>query len=64
MELSPDVRLDREAAAAVRAAADILNEAIHEAASRGLLVTVDVSSLDLGEPRHRAPHVVVAVDEG
>jgi hypothetical protein len=64
MELPPEVRKDMEAAAAVRAAADILNEAIHEAASRGLLVTVNVSSLELGEPGHHAPHVVVAVDKG
>jgi hypothetical protein len=64
MELSPEVRLNMEAAAAVRAAVDILNQAIQEATNRGLLVTVDVSSLELGEPGHRAPHVVVAIDTG
>jgi hypothetical protein len=30
----------------------------------GLLVNVDVKLLELGEPGTRAPHVVVAVDEG
>jgi hypothetical protein len=63
MELSPEVRRDMELVAAVRAAADILNQAIEQAADAGLLVTVEVSSLDMGEPV-RVPRVVVAVDKG
>jgi hypothetical protein len=30
----------------------------------GLLVTVNVSSLELGEPNHHAPHVVVSIAKG
>jgi hypothetical protein len=55
-----------EAAAAIRAAADILNQAIEEGAILGLLVTVDVRLQlhEIGERSVRAPRVVVAVDEG
>jgi 20S proteasome alpha/beta subunit len=63
MELSSGVRRDMELAAAVRAAAEILNHAVEAAADAGLLVTVEVSSLDMGEPV-RVPRVVVAVDKG
>jgi hypothetical protein len=64
MEIPPDVRRGMEASAAVRAAADILNQAIQEAAILGLLVTVDVRLLELGEPGARAPQVAGAVDKG
>jgi hypothetical protein len=52
-----------ELAAAVRAAADLLNHSTEQAADAGLLVTVDVSSLDMGEPV-RVPRVMVAVGKG
>jgi hypothetical protein len=52
-----------ELAAAVAAAAEILNHSIEAAADAGLLVTVEVSSLDMGEPV-RVPRVVVAIDKG
>jgi 20S proteasome alpha/beta subunit len=63
MELSSGVRRDMELGAAVRAAAEILNHAVEAAADAGLLVTVEVSSLDMGEPV-RVPRVVVVVDKG
>jgi hypothetical protein len=52
-----------EAAAAIRAAADILNQAIEDGAILGLLVTVDVRLHEIGERRVRVPRVVVAVDK-
>jgi hypothetical protein len=64
MDIPPDVRRDMEAAAAIRAAADILNQAIEEGAILGLLVTVDVRLQQIGERRIRAPRVVVEVDKG
>jgi hypothetical protein len=54
-----------EAAAAVRAAADILNQAIHEAAGRGLLINIEVTARGLGDddPSEtvKAPCVAVTV---
>jgi hypothetical protein len=47
MNLPPDVRRDVEAAAAVRAAADILNRAIQEAADLGLLINIEVTARGL-----------------
>jgi hypothetical protein len=64
MDLPPDVRRDVEAAAAVRAAADILNQAIEEAAILGLLVTIDLRLEEIRERRVRVPRVMVAVDKG
>jgi hypothetical protein len=52
-----------ELAAAVRAAANLLNHSIEQAADAGLFVTVAVSSLNMGEPV-QVPRVVVAVDKG
>jgi hypothetical protein len=64
MNIPPEIRRHAEAAAAVRAATDILNTAIQDAVILGLEVTVDVKLLELGEPGTRAPHVVLAVDKG
>jgi hypothetical protein len=50
-------------AAAIRAAADLLNHSIEETADVGLLVRVEVGLLSMGEPV-RVPRVVVAVDKG
>jgi hypothetical protein len=64
MSLPADVRRDIRLAAAVRAAAHILNHAVQEAVDRGLMVTVDVRLQELQERRTRAPRVMVAVDKG
>jgi hypothetical protein len=65
MELSPKVRRDMELAAAVHAAADVLNQAIHEAADRGLLINIEVTARRLGDddPSEtvKAPCVAVTV---
>jgi hypothetical protein len=66
MNPPPDVRRDVEAAAAVRAAADILNRAIQEAADLGLLINIEVTARGLGDddPSEtvKAPCVAVTVD--
>jgi hypothetical protein len=65
MNLPPDVRRDVEAAAAVQAAADILNQAIHEAAGRGLFINIEVTARGLEDDNPsetvKAPRVAVTV---
>jgi hypothetical protein len=61
VNLPADVRRDIRLAAAVRAAAHILNHAVQEAVDMGLLVTAGVRLQELRERRTRTPRAMVAV---
>jgi hypothetical protein len=67
MDLPPAASRDMEAAAAVRAAADILNKAIQEALDVGLLVGIEVHEDEVQDDSRchtlRPPSIAVVVDK-